>query len=69
MALTTTSQATSTLVATHRPTAELVARSHRPEGPRSLLEEWARLKARQTLIERPAVRRPMVVMLPPELLN
>jgi hypothetical protein len=67
--MTATDRATATLVATHRPTAELVAMSHRPEGPRSLLEEWARLKARQALIERPAPRRPMVVMLPPELLN
>ncbi len=66
----TTDRATATLVATHRPTNELVAWSHRPEGPRSLLEEWARLKARQALIERPVVpRRPMVVRLPPELLN
>jgi hypothetical protein len=64
----TTSQATATLTSAHRPTGELVAYSHRPSGPRSLMEEWARYRARMDR-EPVAPRRPMVVMLPPELLN
>jgi hypothetical protein len=59
-----TSQATSTLVATDRPAGELVAYSQRP--PRTLMEEWRRYVARRPP-PRPAG--PVVVELPRHLLN
>jgi hypothetical protein len=62
-----TSQPLSQVTATHRPAGELVAYAHRPSGPRSLLEEWRRYKARQPAPQ-PAPG-PVVVQLPKHLLN
>lgn len=66
--MTATSAPTAVLTARHAPTSELVARSNRPGGPRSLMEEWARLKARQPLVA-DLPPGPLVVALPKHLLN
>jgi hypothetical protein len=66
--MTATSQATSVLTASHRPTGELVAYSHVP--PRGLLEQWRRYRARLDHDQGPRhAPAPKVVELPPHLLN
>jgi hypothetical protein len=59
----TTSQATATLTATHQPTGELVAYTHRPPRPLGdVLDVW-----RAYVAQRPAPRpppAPVVVTLP-----
>lgn len=68
--MTATSAATSTLTVHHAQVGELVAWSSRPGGPRSLLEEWARYKARQPILStRVETIRPVVVRLEPPLSN